>query len=53
MLVEQRRSLLDLAGAGLNAAVVELAADYQGDPELANAGSAAPSATRSSRTGAR
>ena len=34
MLVEQRTSLLDLAGAGLTAAVVELAADYQGDPDL-------------------
>jgi len=34
MIVEQRTSLLDLAGAGLKAAVVELAADYQGDPDL-------------------
>ena len=34
MLVEQRKSLLDLADAGLAAAVVELAADYQGDPAL-------------------
>ncbi len=34
MIVEQNTSLLDLAGAGLKAAVVELAADYQGDPDL-------------------
>lgn len=34
MIVEQHVSLLDLADAGLKAAVVELAADYQGDPGL-------------------
>ena len=34
MIVEQRLSLLDLADAGLKAAVVELAADYQGNPDL-------------------
>jgi uncharacterized protein YwqG len=34
MLIEQHTSLLDLADAGLKAAVVELAADYQGDPNL-------------------
>ncbi len=34
MIVEQNISLLDLAGAGMKAAVVELAADYQGDPDL-------------------
>ena len=34
MIVEQRLSLLDLAGAGMKAAVVELAADYQGNPDL-------------------
>nr|MBA3729754.1 DUF1963 domain-containing protein [Sphingomonas sp.] len=34
MIVEQRTSLLDLAEAGLKAAIVELAADYQGDPDL-------------------
>jgi hypothetical protein len=35
MIVEQQTSLLDLADAGLKAAVVELAADYQGDSKLA------------------
>ena len=34
MIVERQTSLLDLADAGLKAAVVELAADYQGDPNL-------------------
>jgi hypothetical protein len=34
MIVEQHTSLLDLADAGLKARLVELAADYQGDPNL-------------------
>lgn len=34
MIVEEDRSLLDLAEAGLVAAVLDVAADYQGDPEL-------------------
>jgi hypothetical protein len=34
MIVEQQTSLLDLADAGLKAAIAEVAADYQGDPNL-------------------
>ncbi|MCY7340134.1 MAG: DUF1963 domain-containing protein [Sphingomonas bacterium] len=34
MIIEQERSLFDLAAAGIEAAVVQLAADYQADPEL-------------------
>ncbi len=34
MIVEQRSSLFDLAAGGIEAAVVQLAADYQADPTL-------------------